>query len=46
MNFFTTVQYGPGLVDHSLTSYAESVADCLRAPSRWVAAEIWRVGKK
>lgn len=43
--FFNTVQYDSDLQDDSVFSRLEAAADVCRAPSRWVATEIWSGGK-
>ena len=45
MGFFNTVTYSRNLEDNSWFAKAESLADACRAPSKWVAAEIWGGGK-
>lgn len=45
MGFFNTVTYSKSLEDNSWFAKAESLADACRAPSKWVAAEIWSGGK-
>lgn len=50
MNFFTTVQYTnehtAGLINKSVTGYAERIADLCRLPGNMAAAELWGGGKK
>jgi hypothetical protein len=45
MGFFSTVYYGQGLEDNSCCSYAETIADVCRAPSRWVASDLFGTEK-
>lgn len=42
---FNTVQYDSDIKDESFFSKLEAAADVCRAPSRWVASEIWGGGK-
>lgn len=46
MGFFSTVEYSQTMQDNGWFSKAETAADILRAPSRWVAAEVWGGGKR
>jgi hypothetical protein len=44
--FFNTVQYDADFEDNSWLSKVEAAADVCRAPSQWLAAELWSGGKK
>lgn len=43
--FFNTAQYESGVEDDTWLSKFEAAADVCRAPSRWLAGELWSGGK-